>query len=197
MTISFSLRKKITIINRISLIEWLFKGIFPLMLLITLAGCSSQEKKTKLPPYKIIFTNTSNVNNSSPLKIHLILLKSNEEFMSADFFALQDKAQDTLGDKMVNEDQFFIRPSQPKHCLLEKNLSEANYIGIIAEYKQLNGKKWRISFPVPIPEKPSFYEFWRSSPDELHVCVKVTNNGLSLIKECNLSCAAGTEENNE
>ncbi|WP_340615741.1 type VI secretion system lipoprotein TssJ [Xenorhabdus entomophaga] len=197
MILSFSLRKKIKIIGKINLTRWLFKGIFPLIFLMTLAGCSSQEKKTKLLPYKIIFTNTPNVNNSSPLKIHLFLLKSKEEFMSADFFALQDKAQDTLGDKMVNEDQSFIRPFQAELYLLEKNLPEANYIGIIAGYKQLHGKKWRISFPVPIPEKPSFYEFWRSSPDELHVCVKVTNNGLSLIKECNLSCTAGTEENNE
>ncbi|AOM40241.1 type VI secretion system lipoprotein TssJ [Xenorhabdus hominickii] len=160
----------------------------------TMTGCSSTPK---LPPYKLIFNSVSGVNDSAPLKIHVILLKSNEEFMSADFFSLQNKAQDTLGDKLVNEDRFFIRPSQHTHCLVEKNLPEANYIGIIAEYRQLDGKKWRISFPVPIPEKPSFYEFWRSSPDELNVCVKATNNGLSLIKECHLSCVAGAEKNNE
>ncbi|PHM45503.1 outer membrane lipoprotein [Xenorhabdus mauleonii] len=117
--------------------------------------------------------------------------------MSADFFSLQGKDKAALGDKLVNETQFFLRPSQPTYCVMEKNQSEANYIGVIAEYSQLNGKKWRIAFPVPIPEKPSFYEFWRSSPDELNLCVKVTHNGLSVIKECNLSCTAETEENNE
>ncbi|PHM73432.1 outer membrane lipoprotein [Xenorhabdus kozodoii] len=132
------------------------------------------------------------------MKIDIFLLKSNEEFMSADFFSLQDNARkNMLGDKLVNKNQLFIRPSQATHCLLEKSQPEANYIGLIAEYKELNGKKWRISFPVPVPEKPSFYEFWRSPSDELRVCVKVTNHGLSLIKECHLSCVAGAEKNNE
>ncbi|MDC9596163.1 type VI secretion system lipoprotein TssJ [Xenorhabdus anantnagensis] len=157
-------------------------------------GCSSKEKP---PPYKLIFDTEPNVNDSAPMKVDVFLLKSNEEFMSADFFSLQDKAKGTLGDKLVNSDLLFIRPSQPTHCLLEKNLPEANYIGLIAEYKNLSGKKWRISFPVPVPEKPSFYEFWRSPSNELHVCIKVTNNGLSLIKECNLSCTAGAKETNE
>ncbi|BET96737.1 type VI secretion system lipoprotein TssJ [Xenorhabdus sp. TCT-1] len=144
-----------------------------------------------MPPYKLIFNTESNVNDSAPVKVDVFLLKSNEEFISADFFSLQSKAQNTLGDKLVNKTLFFIRPFQPTHCLLEKNQPEANYIGLIAEYKELNGKKWRISFPVPVPEKPSFYEFWRTPSDELRLCVKVTNTGLSLIKECNLSCVTG------
>ncbi|OTA19575.1 lipoprotein [Xenorhabdus beddingii] len=172
------------------------KGICLSLFLMVMAGCSSPP--AKLPPYEIIFeTASAGINDSAPLKMHIILLKSDEEFMSADFFALQDKAQNTLGDKMINEDQFFIRPSQSTHCLVEKNLPEARYIGIIAEYRQLGDKKWRISFPVPRPERPSSYQFWRSSPDELRVCVKVTNHGLILIKECDLSCTAGNEENNE
>nr|WP_244186210.1 type VI secretion system lipoprotein TssJ [Xenorhabdus ishibashii] len=156
--------------------------------LIAITGCSS---KTNLPPYKFIFNTESNVNDYAPVKINIFLLKSNEEFMSADFFSLQNKAQNTLGDKLVNKDLLFILPSQSTHCLLEKNQPEANYIGLIAEYKTLNGKKWRILFPVPVPEKPSFYEFWRTPSDELRLCIKVTNNGLSLINECNLGCVTG------
>ncbi|MBD2805772.1 type VI secretion system lipoprotein TssJ [Xenorhabdus sp. ZM] len=181
--------------NKLHSIEWLLKGIFLSTVLLAMPGCSSQEKK--LPPYKIIFDATSDVNHSAPLKMHVILLKSPEKFMSADFFSLQDNAQNTLGDKLVNEDSFFIRPSQSIDCLSEKYSPEADYIGVIAEYNQLDDKKWRLSFPVPLPEKPAFYEFWRSSPDELHVCIKATNNGLSLVKECHLSCPVGVSENNE
>ncbi|MDX7989789.1 type VI secretion system lipoprotein TssJ [Xenorhabdus littoralis] len=194
MKISLPQKKEISI-NSLNSIGWLFRAVFLSLFLLTIAGCSSEEKK--LPPYKIIFDTASGSNNSAPLKMRVILLKSSEKFMSADFFSLQENAQNVLDDKLINEDQLFVRPSQPIHCLLEKNKSEANYIGIIAEYQQLNGKKWRLSFPVPIPEKPAFYEFWRSVPDELRVCVKVTNNGLSLIKKCDLSCTAGNEENDE
>ncbi|WP_319930909.1 type VI secretion system lipoprotein TssJ [Xenorhabdus santafensis] len=166
--------------------------------LTIITGCSSSSSQPKLPPYKIIFDTTSDMNNFAPLKMHVLLLKSREEFMSAEFFSLQRKDKAALGDKLVNENQFFLRPSRSTYCVIEKNQSEANYIGVIAEYSQLSGKKWRIAFPVPLPpEKPSFYEFWRSSPDELNVCVKVTHNGLSSIQKCNLSCTAETEENNE
>ncbi|MDC9580748.1 type VI secretion system lipoprotein TssJ [Xenorhabdus sp. PR6a] len=164
------------------------------LVLLTITGCSS---KAKLPPYQFIFNTESNVNDSEPMKIDVFLLKSNEAFMSADFFSLQGTAQEALGDKLVNEDQLFILPSQSTHCLMEKNQPEARHIGLIAEYKNLSGKKWRISFPVPVPENPPFYQFWRSPSDELRVCVKVTNKGLSLIKECHSSCAAGDKENNE
>ncbi|WP_228005638.1 type VI secretion system lipoprotein TssJ [Xenorhabdus sp. BG5] len=181
MTMSLSLHKKVAKRGFLSIVSITTA-------LIAITGCSS---KANLPPYKLIFNSASNVNDSAPVKIDVFLLKSNEEFMSADFFSLQDKAQNTLGDKLVNKNLLFIRPFQPTHCLLEKNQPEANYIGLIVEYKKLNGKKWRISFPVPVPEKPSFYEFWRTPSDELRLCVKVTNNGLSLIKECNLSCVTG------
>ncbi|WP_230333042.1 type VI secretion system lipoprotein TssJ [Xenorhabdus nematophila] len=181
-----------TAIDGLPSIGRLLPGIFLLTLLITVTGCSSQEKTP--PPYKIIFDIAAKVNDSAPLKMHVILLKSGEEFMSADFFSLREKAQNVLDDKLINEDPFFIRPAQTVYCLSEKNQPDANYIGIIAEYNQLNGKKWRLLFPVPTAEKPAFYEFWRSSPDELPVCVKVTHNGLSFTKECHLSCPAGAEE---
>ncbi|WP_275375760.1 type VI secretion system lipoprotein TssJ, partial [Xenorhabdus bovienii] len=69
----------------------MLKGIFLSTFLIAVAGCSSSAKK--LTPYKIIFDTTSGVNNSAPLKMHIILLKSREKFMSADFFSLQENAQ--------------------------------------------------------------------------------------------------------
>ncbi|WP_244589862.1 type VI secretion system lipoprotein TssJ [Xenorhabdus budapestensis] len=189
MILHFSLRKTILIKTLYSIIYWI-KGAFLssfllISLLLIMTGCSSQPEK--LPPYKLIFNIASNVNDSAPLKVHVFLLKSNEEFMSTDFFSLQDKVKDTLGDKLVNEDRFFILPFERAHYLLEKNQPEISYIGIIAEYKQLDGKKWRTSFPVPVPEKPPFYEFWRFAPDELQVCVKVTGKGLSPT----LNCAAG------
>ncbi|MBD2810178.1 type VI secretion system lipoprotein TssJ [Xenorhabdus sp. Vera] len=154
--------------------------------LIILTGCSSSPKQEVLPSYKLIFEAKNKVNDSAPLKIRVFLLKSKIEFMSADFFSLQSNAQTILGDKLLNNDQFFFLPFRHKYFLLEKNIPGVGYIGLFAEYKQLNGKKWRISFPVPVPEQPSFYEFWASSPDELSICIQVTSNGLNAINnKCN------------
>ncbi|MDX7985944.1 type VI secretion system lipoprotein TssJ [Xenorhabdus sp. 12] len=165
------------IINK-KIIKWL-SGILLFFILITLTGCSSSPKQEKLPLYKFIFTALDNVNDSAPLKISIVLLKSNIEFMSADFFSLQANVQTVLGDKLINAEQFFLLPSQHQYSWSEKKIPEASYIGIFAEYKQLNGKKWRIVFPVPVPEQPSFYEFWSSPPDELIICIQVTDKGLN------------------
>ncbi|MBD2786023.1 type VI secretion system lipoprotein TssJ [Xenorhabdus sp. DI] len=158
---------------------------FPLLIvpLIALTGCSSSEQK-KLPSYKLIFNATNNVNDSAPLKIRIILLKSASEFMSADFFSLQGNAQAVLGNNLIDSQQFFLLPFQHQYFLLEKNLPETNYIGIFAEYKQLDGKRWRISLPVPIPEQPAFYQFWASSPDTLDICLQVTACGLNSVNTC-------------
>ncbi|MDC9590230.1 type VI secretion system lipoprotein TssJ [Xenorhabdus sp. XENO-10] len=167
-------------INRLS-----FKWAMMILLffpLITLTGCSSSEQK-KLPPYNLIFYATNNVNDSSPLKIRVFLLKSNSRFISADLFSLQDNAQKELGNSLINSDAFFLLPSQHKYFLLEKNTPEASYIGILAEYKQLNGKKWRISLPVPSPKKSAFYKFWVSPPDTLDIYIQVTANALNLINK--------------
>ncbi|WP_319927288.1 type VI secretion system lipoprotein TssJ [Xenorhabdus littoralis] len=159
--------------------------VFMTLVLMAFAGCSSSPEQKKLPPYKLIFDATTNVNDAAPLKIHIILLQSDTEFMSADFFSLQSNAQAVLSDKWVNADQFFLLPFQHQRFLLEKNTPEIRCIGIFAEYKQLNGKRWRISLPVPIPEQPSFYAFWASPPDELNIYIKVTANGLNSTQKCN------------
>ncbi|MCC8378252.1 MULTISPECIES: type VI secretion system lipoprotein TssJ [unclassified Xenorhabdus] len=156
-----------------------------LTFLLIMAGCSSQQPE-KLPPYQLVFNIAPNVNDSAPLKIDVMLLKSKEEFMSADFFSLQGNAKAALGDKLVNEDRFFILPTEHVRHLLEQNQPEIHYIGIVAEYRQLDGKKWRIALPVSVPAKPPFYKFWRSAPDKLQVCIKVTGSGLTP----DLTCAA-------
>ncbi|MDC9592080.1 type VI secretion system lipoprotein TssJ [Xenorhabdus sp. IM139775] len=151
---------------------------------IVLTGCSSSEQK-KLPPYKLIFNTTNNVNDSSPLKMHVVLLKSTSAFMSADFFSLQGNAQAALGNNLLDSQPFFLLPSQHPFFLMEKNQPEANYIGIFAEYKQLDGKRWRIALQIiPLPEQPAFYKFWASPPDTLDICIQVTANGLNFINKC-------------
>ncbi len=151
--------------------------------LIALTGCASEETE-KLPAYHLIFNATNNVNEQSPLKIRVFLLRSDSEFMSADFFLLQDNVQAVLGNNLVYSEFFILQPSQSQYSLLEKNVSGINAIGILAEYKQLDGRKWRISLPLASPEQPAFYKFWASAPDTLAICIQVTARGLNIINQC-------------
>ncbi len=161
------------------------------ILLLIMTSCMSQSEKR--PPYQLIFYLVQNVNDAAPLKVDVLFLKSKEEFMNSDFFSLQSNTNGSLGDKLVNEDQFFILPTKQPHILQEKSQPDIKYIGIIAEYSKWDEKKWRIALPAPRPEKPPFYKFWRSAPDKLQVCIKVTNEGLTQ----DLNCATWTEKHHE
>lgn len=60
---------------------------------------------------------------------------------------------------------------------------DARYIGVMAEYQALDGKKWRISLPLPAPSDSSIYKFWKWSSDELEANVFLDVNGIRVINE--------------
>ncbi len=69
----------------------------------------------------------------------MLLLKSDAEFMSSDFYSLQNNASATLGANLLNSDVFFLMPGQLK-TLSGQSSPEARYIGVMAEYQTLDGK---------------------------------------------------------
>lgn len=120
----------------------------------------------------------------APIKIRVLLLRSDAEFMDADFFSLQNDAKSVLGNSLLDSDQFFLTPGQTGKKLGGQSALDARYIGVIAEgIKNLDGKTWRISLPLPEPTETNFYKVWQFSPDELekaHIVAGV--NSLRPIK---------------
>ncbi len=57
---------------------------------------------------------------------------------------------------------------------------EAHYLGVMAEYANINGKAWRVVVPLPAPTETNFYKFWQFSPDALHGRINATAAGLHL-----------------
>ncbi|EIM36012.1 type VI secretion system protein VasD [Enterobacter cloacae subsp. cloacae GS1] len=70
-----------------------------------------------------------------------MLLKSDADFMSSDFYSLQNNASATLGANLLNSDVFFLMPGQLSKTLSGQSSPEARYIGVMAEYQALDGKK--------------------------------------------------------
>lgn len=101
--------------------------------------------------------------------------------MSADFYSLQNSAPALLGNNLINSEQFFLMPGQLNKVLQGQTTSEARYIGILAEYQSLDGKKWRISLPLPVPND-HFYTFWQWSSDELKADIIADISGLRTVK---------------
>lgn len=155
---------------------------FFLAALTFLSGCVSSSRS--IPSrYSLNFQAHPQINNAAPLKIRVLLLKSDADFMSADFYSLQNNAQTVLGANLLNSDEFFLTPGQLRKTLSGQSTLETRYLGIMAEYQTLDGKKWRISLPLPAPSEDNFYTFWRWSSDELLASVFLDIDGIRAINQ--------------
>lgn len=122
---------------------------------------------------RIINTNTTA--DSAPLKIRLFKLKTPEEFLNADFFSLQNNSTGVLGDSLIGSEQFFLVPGQKGKLISGKTTPGFNYFGVMGEYRNLSGKKWKLVLRAPrVQTKPvvrtqvSFLDklfFWRPAPE--------------------------------
>ncbi len=148
-----------------------------------LSGCGSSSRTAAPSKYNLVFMAHPHINNTAPLKVRVFLLKSDADFMSADFFSLQSNPQAILGSNLLNSDQFFLIPGQQNKTLTGQGIGDARFIGVMAEYQSLDGKKWRVSLPLPVANEEHFYTFWKSSSDTLEAHLFLDINGIRVVNK--------------
>jgi type VI secretion system protein VasD len=153
---------------------------FFLTLTTLVSGCESTPHSAPVS-YTLNFKANPQVNASAPLKVRVLLLKSDATFMSADFWSLQNNAESALGANLLNSDEFFLMPGQLSKTLTGQTTPEARYFGVMAEYQTLDGKKWRISIPLPVQGETPFYVFWKSSADSLEADIILDVTGVRAV----------------
>ncbi|WP_162286503.1 type VI secretion system lipoprotein TssJ [Pantoea stewartii] len=156
------------------------KWLWPFLLLL-LTACSSS--KPDIARYNLNFQAHPPINAGAPLKVRVMLLTSDAEFMSADFFTLQNQPATALGNTLLNSQQFFLMSGQLSKTLSAKSLPEARFIGIMAEYQKLDGKVWRLALPFPDSDSSSFWQFWKSNDGELNANIIVDDTGMRPVKQ--------------
>lgn len=155
---------------------------FYLFLFTLVSGCGSSSHSDPAR-YNLQFQAHPQINRSAPLKVRVLVLKSDAEFMSADFYSLQNNAQKVLAGNLLNSDEFFLMPGQLAKKLSGQSSPEARYIGVMAEYQSLDGKKWRISLPLPTPDETPFWQFWKLSADQLQANLYLDVNGIRVVQQ--------------
>lgn len=155
---------------------------FYLFLFTLVSGCGSSSHSDPAR-YNLQFQAHPQINRSAPLKVRVLVLKSDAEFMSADFYSLQNNAQKVLAGNLLNSDEFFLMPGQLAKKLSGQSSPEARYIGVMAEYQSLDGKKWRISLPLPTPGETPFWHFWKLSADQLQANLYLDVNGIRVVQQ--------------
>lgn len=148
-------------------------------LLLLLTGCMSSSRQVP-SDWQLTLNSAPDANSGAPLKVRVFVLRSDANFQSADFYSLQNSASSVLGGDVLDTQQRFLTTQQPQQIITGNPSLEAHYIGVIAEYANINGKTWRVVIPLPAPTETNFYKFWQFSPDALHGRVTATAAGLHL-----------------
>jgi type VI secretion system protein VasD len=122
---------------------------------LTLVGCASGPKPTEPTNLIITVQASADVNpdirgRASPLSVRLFELKSAATFQAADFFALYDRDQATLGADMVGREEMILKPGDTQTVTRKANM-ETRFLGIIAAYRDLERSVWRTGTPVAPP----------------------------------------------
>jgi type VI secretion system protein VasD len=115
-----------------------------------LSGCKSAPSAT---PVSGSVQGASELNRSvnqraSPLLLRVYELKSETAFNKADFMALYQSDQATLGADLVAREEFMLAPGEIRPY--KKTLApETRFVGVVAAYRDLERSTWRTIAPIP------------------------------------------------
>ena len=86
----------------------------------------------------------------SPIAVRVFELRSAAGFESAEFFALFDRDQATLGNELLGREQFILKPGETQSYTRTVN-PDARFIAAVAGYRDLDHSVWRGVAPLPSP----------------------------------------------
>jgi type VI secretion system protein VasD len=115
-----------------------------------MSGCKSAPSPK---PVSGIIQGASELNPSvnqraSPLLLRVYELRSETAFNKADFMALYQSDQATLGADLVAREEIMLAPGEIRPY--KKTLAaETRYVGVVAAYRDLERATWRTIAPVP------------------------------------------------
>jgi len=110
-----------------------------------LAGCKSAPPKPQ--PLKLSFSISADVNPDDKHRPSLIVLrvyqlKDDAPFKEAEFFALSDKEQATLGASLVSRLEVELNPGE-QHTENLQLSPDTHFLGVAAQYRDYRNAAWR------------------------------------------------------
>jgi len=118
------------------------------LLIVALTSCRATKKMFGLTNnIDISIRTTKDVNldaqgNPSPIVVRLYELSTAVEFRKADYAALFNDEQATLGKDLLRRDEYEIKPEQTR-IIARKAKENTKYLGLLAAYHNTTNIKWR------------------------------------------------------
>lgn len=129
-------------------------GVIALVLSVVLGACGGPPPPP--PPTVVSLTavatadaNLDGAGVPKPVQVQVLQLKGSEKLAAADYFAVASDPKDALGDEFIASESFTLPPGGTKtwEAMLEE---DANTIGLIVSYSQIDRAKWRVWQQVPL-----------------------------------------------
>jgi type VI secretion system protein VasD len=135
------------------LIDRWIRRLSPLVAVIALlVGCSSGPPLVQGTIKAEPAVNPDRGGRPSPIVVRVYELKAVAAFNGADFFALYDKEQETIGGDLVGREEFLLQPSESRQYRRQFQ-PDTKFIGVIGAYRDLEQSRWRQVVPVPAKGK--------------------------------------------
>lgn len=153
-----------------------------LLLAASLSACASKaEPQEKIVELDIMIEADARVNadaqgRPAPIQVRIFELKSRSVFEEADFFSLQGKPRQVLGDDLAGSDDLVLRPGDVKRIQRRAD-PKAVAIGVIAGYRDLGRSVWRTTLSMPPKQTKGWFS---SSSQTVRVRIKVGADTVSI-----------------
>lgn len=164
--------------------RWACRGLALAAAALTggLATVAVDAKETQLKS-EIVATATINPSRRGtpqPVKIHIFYLAQDDAFVQANFADLVDPEAPVLGDELVRRAEQLIGPGE--RLELDEQFDEAaRFIGVVAEFSELDQAAWRAIEAVPAKRWTDVLRLFRNS--KLQILVDGTTVSCTIVEE--------------
>lgn len=123
------------------------KSFTLLALLLMSSACSTLSPNSRLTKLDLELSASERLNpdldgRPSPIVLRLLELKTPVAFENADFFALYERAKETLAPDLVASEELELRPGEKRELKLATK-DGSRYVGVLAAYRDLPESQWR------------------------------------------------------
>ena len=130
-----------------------FATLLVIVASFTLASCAAkppEDVQIKGSIETVATVNPDSLGRPSPLQIKIFQLGAKDKFEAADYFALAEASEATLGADMLGVQAMMLSPGERKPYEGEFDPA-TRFIGVIAGYREIHQAQWRAI--VEMPEK--------------------------------------------
>jgi type VI secretion system protein VasD len=120
-------------------------------LALSIAACGGAPPKPTPTQAALVVAKDANPDASgrpSPVVLRLYQLKEEGAFNNAEYFALIDKEQETLGASLIAREEYELQPGETRALEL-KIPPEAHFVAATAGFWNIRNSKWKTLLPAP------------------------------------------------